>query len=148
MDRQSLFHPTRRERIREKQGIATEHGAPHGPRTTGPVDLEDVRHLVRDHHPQPLIMKAQFAQRDGRNGVDHDPIGGKHLSVAVTGVHVIGNEQVHRTRRRRQLALELRVCRLREKRRTPRQHFLIRTEMHAEVRHRDRTHRPARIHLR
>ena len=146
--RQSLFHPTRRERIGKEQGIPAKHRAPHHPRPTRAIDLEDVRHLMRDHHAQPVVVKAQLALRDRWNGIDHHAIRGKHLRVPVAGVHVVDNEQIYRTRRRCELARQLRIRHLRQQRRASRQRLLVGAEVHAKMRHGDGTHRPPRIDLR
>ena len=93
-------------------------------------------------------MKAQLAQRDRRHGINHHAIGGKHLRIAVAGVHIVGNQQVHQLRRRCQFTRELRIRGLGQERRATRQDLLVGAEVHPEVRHRDRAHGAARIHLR
>jgi hypothetical protein len=74
MDGEPLGEPRRAVRVGKEVRPATEHSLHDAPDTARPIEMEDVRQLVRDDELQPVLVEPEPRVLDGRRGEDDDPV--------------------------------------------------------------------------
>ena len=97
-----LGEPRRAVRVGKEVRRAPEHALRDAPDAARPIELEDVRQLVRDDELQPVLVEAEPGVLDRRHGEDDDPVRRRDDGVAVGVVRVVGDEQVDASTRRRE----------------------------------------------
>ncbi len=105
-----LDHPAGIVQIREEHGRPAEHALGHAPPSTRPIQVEDMRELVREDEREGIIVVAERRHVEWRVHVDDDPVGRRLEREPVRVVDVVGDDDVDRSTRRVEPRGEPDVC--------------------------------------
>ncbi len=97
--REAFDLPDRQIQIREDEGLASEHGTQRARPALRSIEMRDVRELVGEHEPQPVVEVADELRPGRPRGVDHDRVVGHGRGRAVGLLGLIDENNMRQRRR-------------------------------------------------